>query len=111
MENKEKIIVKCEHCGGELDLGKQDICPTCDKSCFLDPVKDIITGEGEQKLMIYVSAGKNMAGVETINKSTWVLDKFNWIGDKELHVYIKENSDVKVERILKSDLGQLKLEL
>lgn len=34
---QETIIVPCEHCGGTLDLAIEDICSTCNKSCFLEP--------------------------------------------------------------------------
>jgi hypothetical protein len=108
----EKFEIKCEHCDKEMDLAKQDTCPHCNKSHFLEPgnIPDVIC-YADEKLTMYVSGGKNKDGEDILHKSTWIVDRYRWATHNELHVYIKENSEVKIEKILKSDCGQLNLDL
>lgn len=111
-EKTEKIIVECEHCHKKLDLGKEDTCPHCNKSCFLEPNKiGTIVCYADEKLVIYVDGEKDFAGNEILHKSIWMIDRYSWTTHNELHVYIKKDSEMKVERIMKADCNQLKLDL
>ena len=53
-----------------------------------------------KKIVMFIPSGEK---TDEVNKSSWDVEKFEWNGD-ELQVYIKENSEMKIEKVLKSDI-------